>query len=377
MQFNLHKVVIVAMAGLGTQALQAQVPNAREDAVICFNCTYQQAIEYAKDWAMPLPKCTNDNASSNSEASQSCDNQPRKVLVYDAIGKQGYGFRLSHHNHGMQVADRVITSDILSLLGIAADARLELQASMATLAQEVVQSPLESRAENLLRDLQAKAKSGVATASVSNCANNRDAKALTDALNDDLAMRLQRAAQLVYQAKRDSIISAFRRKHNLNSLVLDSLTFGINSGSVQIAGSFKLTEEHTGITRTYYPTGMVSTPGVYQNALGVPTVVFQLKYDHNSMRVEVDLDNSQMGGYALRRLKANSGGRNAPVLSSCLAEVMKMFFDVRLAPGGGIPQDPLPPPNSPYPGGPGGTPQCVYDVYTRGAGYSGSYRADC
>lgn len=71
MQFNLHKVVIVAMAALGTQVLQAQVPNAGEDAVICFNCTYQQAIAYAKDWATQLPKCTNDNASSNSEASQS------------------------------------------------------------------------------------------------------------------------------------------------------------------------------------------------------------------------------------------------------------------------------------------------------------------
>lgn len=291
------------------------------------------------------------------------------MLVYDAIGKQGYGFRLSHHNHDIPVADRVITSDTLSLLGIAADARLELQASMATLAQEIIQYPLESRAEHLLRDLQPKAKSGVATALISNCVNNRDAKALTDALDDDLVMAFQTTAQLLYHAKRDSIISYFRRKHNLSSLVLDSLTFGINNGSVQIAGSFKLTGQHIGMTRTYYPSGMASIPGVYQNALGVPTVVFQLKHDHNSMRVEVDLDNSQMGGYALRRLKANSGGRNAPVLSSCLAEVMNMFFDVRLAPGGGIPQDPLPQANSPYPGG---SPQCVYDVYTRGAGYSGS-----
>ena len=111
--------LMACLVGLGAPIAGAQATNVHEDAVICFNCSYQQAVEYAKERVTPRIICGELANPQGTYAEPKCSSQPREVVVYDGIRKQGYGFRLSHSTlaegagrRRLQIEERPVAPEI-------------------------------------------------------------------------------------------------------------------------------------------------------------------------------------------------------------------------------------------------------------------------
>lgn len=119
--------------------------NIHEHAVICFDCSYEQAVHYAIEEAHPTISCDSGNASAGLPTNN-CRSEPRQIVVYDGLHHKTYGFTLQHNQQGLhrhqlvlQVLDREISPEVSKLLRTVAEARLQLQSEMNIIPAAVLQ----------------------------------------------------------------------------------------------------------------------------------------------------------------------------------------------------------------------------------------------
>jgi hypothetical protein len=355
-----------------------------EHAVICFNCSAQQAQVYAAELATPQIECDNSHADVfDPNRTQACYSQPRDVVVYDGFTQRSYGFRLSHTPQGaprnsleLQATPQAVPSAVLPLLANAAAARIKLENHFDTLAQAVIQDPYWQQLSASYQADITPAKTNAST-SASICDQDQHANALRDALSMQLHNNLQRAATLVHSVRSKGILDSFLGKDNINHIRLDSMTFSLTSPYASVAGTFKMAAASRFITRTYAPNGDVNVDSGFQpNLFGDPIVVFKLTESDSHIHVTVDEDKSEMSGYLLRNIISNktTAVNNLVKLNACQFEVMRLYADIKPNPasgGAGLPVTPPGPPGS-------GSGRCtrIWDVYTNGA-LTGHFVKDC
>jgi hypothetical protein len=355
-----------------------------ENAVICFNCSAQQAQVYATELATPQIECDNSHGDVfDPNMTQACYSQPRDVVVYDGFTQRSYGFRLSHTPQGaprnsleLQATPQPVPSTVLPLLANAAAARIKLENHFDTLAQAVIQDPYWQQLSASYQADITPAKTNAST-TASSCDQDPHANALRDALSTHLRTNLAHAATVIHSVRSKGILDSFLGKDNINHIRLDSMTFSLTSPYASVAGTFKMSTNSQYITRTYTANGDVNVEsGFLPNPYGNPYVVFTLTESGPGISVAVNQEFTMISGYPLQSILSNktTAVNNLVKLNACQFEVMRLYADIRPSSASGGAGLPVSPPGAPASGN--GRCTRIWDVYTNGT-WTGHFVRDC
>lgn len=166
----------------------------------CKNCTYQQAVELAKQGAVPNITCRISSTPTDDYV-ESCFSQAKLYYVLDETSRQLYGFIVKHGNQGVPrhalrlvVENRNLSRDHTTLIFEALDAKQLLARNLAkatsdfvrTIDTEVLAGPASSGLKLFSTD-----NSSVAATDVkANCQNDPHSRAFRDALDPSHVSRL-------------------------------------------------------------------------------------------------------------------------------------------------------------------------------------------
>jgi hypothetical protein len=384
-RMQLGATSFLLLTGLGwAEGSQAAI---RAKATICEDCSYQQALSYAKEQATPQMQCSYATEVP-APASEQCRSTEARYVVYSAASQQVYGFRIYHTNQGepsynlaLAASNVPVEAEVTRLLKVAAEARNHLKQGISQIPAELVQQ-LGVYAVATPSELSAQTQ----TQSADQCRQNPHARAIRDALDSSGRLAtLQLAASNSMVHKKTETVSWFKNKDGLSEFSLEADTFGLTSpssqsGSVSVSGTFKVNSESNVqyITRTYYPNPNHDsvTAGLTATSATSSKVVDKIDYGSGLPRVRVEHNGTVIEGVVLRFI-INTKVATPLSVSKCVHEELKKLVAIR--PSTTVPGSGQEGPIGPVDGGgsPGGLPmQCTWDVYSNGV-WSGSYQSDC
>jgi hypothetical protein len=352
-------------------------------AAVCENCSYQQALNDAKERAAPPIQCSYPTEVRDPSTEQ-CHSSEAHYVVYSAASQQVYGFRVYHTNQGspsdnltLAVSNEPVEAEVTRLLKVAAEARNHLKQGISQIPAELIQQ-LGVYAVAFPSALSAQIQSAA------QCSQDPHARAIRDALDSSGRLAtLQLAASNSLINKRLETVSWFKNKDGLSVFSLDSVSFGVTSpsskfGSVSASGTFKVNAESNVqyITRTYYPNQNHDsvTAGLTATSATFSKVVDKIDYGSGVPIASVEDNGTFIEGVPLRFV-INTKANTPLSVSQCVHDELKKLVDIRpstTSPGGGKGE-----PGSPGGSDHGGLPrQCIYDVYSNNI-WTGSYQTSC
>lgn len=305
-------------------------------ATVCEDCSYQQAVSYAKAHAAPRIECSYATEIRDL-ASEQCHSIESRHIVYRAASQQSYGFRLYHSNQGgsadaltLQVRDEPVAAEVSRLLRLAADAREHLQQGIAQIPADIIN-------QTGVYAVQALAEFSLYANSSNACSQDPHARALQDALSSNRRLNtLQLAASNSLVSKKAETVNRFKNKAGLTLLSLDTFSFSMSSpsskfGSVAVSGTFKVNAESGTqfITRTYYPNAEHDTVnvGLTATSASFSKVVDRIDYASGTPVASVDINATFIEGIALRSL-IDAKTDKPFAASNCVDKKLKEFLDI-------------------------------------------------
>lgn len=358
----MQKIVLLLSLGTLLMASSAMAQNSR----ICFDCTYQQALEMATE-AAPQLSCR-FNGPIKGIDNEACFSEPKSLVVFDGVNQQSWGFLLAHLTQGLpraemelQVTTQQVNPDLHRLLSITAEGRQQLQQKLAAIPMQVLQDWRQ------ISSAQPQRQASDA------CATDKDAKAIHTAFNPFLNTQWS-------EALRNRIYAAVAANSGwLDSLLpvsvtLDTFTFGVTDprSGLTASGTFKITPKDAiqSFTHIFHPDGSEKIYAGLHAYSGETRLIYHFDTTNKSAILKVDHELSIIDGLRLHALLNSSG--NSISVSDCVLKALQKNFKVKATsnPGSGG-RGPLPPPviggSGGFGGGKGGGEWwCTYDIYTNG-----------
>lgn len=296
---------------LSSTAVDAAQRPINTRATVCEDCSYQQAVSYAKAHAAPRIECSYATEIRDL-ASEQCHSTESRYIVYSAASQQSYGFRLYHSNQGgsadaltLQLADEPVEAEVTRLLQLAADARGHLQQGIAQIPADIIK-------QTGLYAVRSPAEFSTYADSNNTCSQDPHARALQDALSSNRRLNtLQLAAGNSLLSKKAETVTWFKSKAGLTLFNLDTVSFSISSpsskfGSVTVSGTFNVNAESDTqfITRTYYPNAEhdAVNAGLTPTSTTFSKVVDRIDYASGAPVASVDTNATFIEGIGLRFL---------------------------------------------------------------------------
>ncbi|WP_166837480.1 hypothetical protein [Rheinheimera pleomorphica] len=172
-----------------------------EVGYFCKNCSYQEAVELAKQNAVPNMSCR-ISSTPMEDYVETCYSQPKRYYVLNETNRRLNGFTVKHSNQGKMrhelqvvVERRNLSRDHTTLILEALDAKQLLARNLAKAAGEfsdvIDTSSRSAKSSYTLNNIKTVAKASGSDPKA-NCANDPHSQALSDALNPFYADGLTR-----------------------------------------------------------------------------------------------------------------------------------------------------------------------------------------
>lgn len=300
-----------------------------EVGYFCKDCSYQEAVEFAKQKAVPNVSCR-ISSTPTEDYVENCYSQPKLFFVLNETSRRLNGFIVKHNNQGMArhelvvvAEERSLSRDHSNLILEALDAKQLLNRNLAKAASDFfyeINPSTRSTASGLSLSNVGALMPLAETDPKANCANDPHSQALSDALNpfyaDGLTRRLKDYIQQgIRSGEYQSQEEALSKFHfGIQGLNVSASASQRNGTEIAISASWGLNEKSS----TYFDHEYISAFDTSSSSLR-----WLASVEGGEIRLGLSQYNSFISGLSVANLL--SGDRKYKI-SRCVAKALGDAF---------------------------------------------------